>query len=344
MNDIANPGDSVLLERRLAGWLRAQAPAHAPGGFLDGLLASLDGVERLGIRRRLVGLIRAPEWLGAALVVALVVVALGGLALLPGRGGGWTAGAGGVPSYEGVQFRADDLAIAVPGGTFTLDPTAAQVHSDPGSWEYRTLEFTWQQRGVEMRLNLYFAADGREWWISEARTYDGRARGEWIIYQPQVRRPIGTAFDGPVAVAGSGPTGAGRLQVARLVLLPTFKAQIVAATTGPVSGDGNGGPVMAAIDAPFAAGQVLNCIGAESMTPRQLAVYVRGKGYAVEFRYEKDNYSYGEEPPAGSVLKGALWGSSGQLLIFAIPPDDPFVDQMRLTAERACPKPDAPPK
>src|SRR3989304_3264902 len=77
-------------------------------------------------------LFRPPELLGAALVIALVVVAIGGLALLPGRGGGWTAGAGGVPSYEGIQFRADGLAITVPGGVFSLDPAAAQVHSDPG--------------------------------------------------------------------------------------------------------------------------------------------------------------------------------------------------------------------
>ena len=341
MNDLEITGDSSLLERRLASWLRAQAPARAPGGFLDGLLASLDGVERPWVGRRLALLVRSPELLGAALVIALVVVAIGGLALLPGRGGGWTAGAGGVPSYEGIQFRADGLAITVPGGVFTLDPAVAQVHSDSGSWEYRTLEFTWQQRGVEMRLNLYFAGDGREWWLSDARTYDGRARGEWIAYEPDARRPIGTAFDGPLDLVGTGPTGAGRLQIARLVLLPTFPAKISAATTGPTSGPN--GDI-----SPFAAGQVLNCVGAERMTPQQMASFARARGYAVSWRYltidadGQNGMSENREPPPGSVVWDAAWGTSGELIILASPPDEPTTKQ--LSADWACPPPDTPPK
>lgn len=101
---------------------------------------------------------------------------------------------------------------------------------------------------------------------------------------------------------------------------------------------GNGGPILSKVDGPFAAGHLLNCIGAETMTPQQLVLYARGKGYPVEYRYSADNLSSEREPPAGSILTGAEWGSQGQLLVFASPPNDPLLDQLRLTAERACPK------
>jgi hypothetical protein len=54
------------------------------------------------------------------------------------------------------------------------------VHSDPGDRRYRTLEVTWRERGVEMRMNIYFAADDTHWWATEVRVYDGSADGDWI--------------------------------------------------------------------------------------------------------------------------------------------------------------------
>lgn len=339
----ADPGDGAL-ERRVANFLRTEAPTVAPPGLFDGALRLLDPAPRQRGRTSLRGLVRSPEWLGLGLMAAFVVIAVVGvLAVGGGSGGGSGAGAsaGSAPDYDGIRFHASSLVIDAGGRRFTLDPATATVHSDSGDATYRTLEWTWKQNGVEMRLNLYFASDGDRWWVSELRTYDGREPGEWLTATGRFfERPIGSAYDGsvdvtlPLATAG---TGVGRLRIDRLVLLPTFKPPIVAATTGPVADPGNGGPIMTTIDAPFAAGQLLNCIGAEAMTTQQLALYVRDKGYPVEYRYERDNYSSDEVPPAGSVLTGAIWGSSGQLLVFASPPDDPMIDQMRLTAERACP-------
>jgi len=273
--------------------------------------------------------------MGAFVVLAVAgVMALGG-GSRGGSGAGSGPGAGDVLDYDGIRFRASGLVVQAGGQSFTLDPTTAEVHSDPGDATRRTLEWTWQQHGVEMRLNLYFASDGATWWVSELRVRDGRGRGEWLtVPGPLFEQALGTAYDGPVQLTAVGPTGPARLVVDRLVLQPTFAAAPAASTTGPVSG-GDGGPVSAP-DA-FAPGQLLNCIGAESMTPQQLALFARSRRYPVEYRYLSGGHNTEQEPPAGSVLTDALWGSSGQLIVMAAAPAEPFVDQVRLTAERACP-------
>lgn len=103
--------------------------------------------------------------------------------------------------------------------TFT---TAAlmEVHSDPGMVnEYTTLELTWQERDVEMRLNIYFQSDGRQWWSNEIRTYDGRQQGEWITYEGDFfRSPLGAPFVGDFEVTAEdhGINGTLRLPGLRL--------------------------------------------------------------------------------------------------------------------------------
>ncbi len=332
------PTDGAL-ERRVASFLRGAAPAAAPPGLLDGVLVRFDAAPAPTGRARIRGLLRSPEWLGVGLMAAVVVLAVAGvMALGAGSrdGAGAGPGVGDAPSYDGTRFRASGLVINAGGQAFTLDPAMAQVHSDPGDATYRTLEWTWQQHGVEMRLNLYFASDGARWWVSELRVRDGRARAEWLsVPGPLFERAVGTAYDGPVDLTAIGPTGAARLVADRLVLLPAFEAAPAAWTTGPVVGDGDGGPVSAP-DA-FAPGQLLHCIGAEAMTPQQLALYARSRGYPVEYRYVKDGYSGEQEPPPGSVLVDAMWGSSGQLIVMAAPPSEPIAGQVRVTAERACP-------
>ncbi len=332
------------LERRVVAFLRAEAPAVAPPGLLEGALGQLDAAPTPPARPRLGGLLRSPEWLGLGLMAAFVVVVAVGVVALGGGGGSRTgagagSGAGSAPDYDGIRFQASGLAIDAGGQQFALDPATATVVSDPGDPTYRTLEWTWTQHGVQMRLNLYLASDGIRWWASEVRTYDGRQPGNWLSAAGTFfERPLGTAYDGPVDLTlpdAKAGTGIGRLRIDRLVLLPTFKPPIAASTTGPVADPGDGGPVAA--PNVFAAGQLLNCIGAESMTPQQLALYARGKGYPVEYRYLRDGYSGTQEPPAGSVLTDALWGSSGELIIIASAPAEPPGNQVRLTAERACP-------
>jgi hypothetical protein len=90
-----------------------------------------------------------------------------------------------------VQFKADDFLIEANGKTFKAQNTPVAVDSDPGSAVYWTLEVTWQEHGVEMRMFIYFASDGRDWWATEIRTYDGQANGDWIFYR-------GTYFESPL--------------------------------------------------------------------------------------------------------------------------------------------------
>lgn len=56
------------------------------------------------------------------------------------------------------------------------------VRSDPGE-DKTTLEATWNENGVEMRLFMYFQKiDKGMWNLYEMRTYNGNAQGEWIYY------------------------------------------------------------------------------------------------------------------------------------------------------------------
>ena len=102
-----------------------------------------------------------------------------------------------------VRLNADELTVEAGGRTFT--PAAdVTVHGDPGRWnEYTTLELTWLEHDVEMRINLYFASDGTDWWVSEVRTYDGATEGKWIeSVGERFRSRLGTAYEGDVDLGG----------------------------------------------------------------------------------------------------------------------------------------------
>ena len=57
------------------------------------------------------------------------------------------------------------------------------VYSDPGDAKYQTLELEWHEHGVPQRWYIYFASDGKDWWATEMRTYDGLAGGDWVFLQ-----------------------------------------------------------------------------------------------------------------------------------------------------------------
>jgi hypothetical protein len=96
-----------------------------------------------------------------------------------------------------VTMTADDLAITVDGKTFTARDANVELNSDPGDPAYWTLEADWTEHDVEMRVNMYFESDGRDWWASEIRTYNGKAEGDWITYTgTYFKTPLGTPFAG----------------------------------------------------------------------------------------------------------------------------------------------------
>lgn len=81
-----------------------------------------------------------------------------------------------------VSLKADDFYILIDGTKKFYPKGAIGVQSDPGNPKYTTLEVSWYQDGIDMRLNIYFHSDGGTWWSPELRTYDGEPRGEWIYY------------------------------------------------------------------------------------------------------------------------------------------------------------------
>ena len=150
-----------------------------------------------------------------------------------------------------IDFEAADVTITADGHTFT-PPAALTVHSDPGDPTYTTLEVTWADHGVEMRIYAYFHADGARWWSDEIRTYDGRVPGNWVYYRGRFfDRPLGQPFDGDLNVASSsadaaGVTGTLRIDGLRLEAFRTPPTAPLATTHGvaPV-----GGPVSTTVEA-----------------------------------------------------------------------------------------------
>ena len=107
-------------------------------------------------------------------------------------------------------------------------------------------------------------------------------------------RPVGTAYDGPVDVTlpdAKAGTGIGRLRIDRLVLLPDVQAAESSVDDGTGGRPGRRRPDLAARRRRSPPASSSTASAPRSMTPQQLALYARGKGYAVEYRYLKDGYS-----------------------------------------------------
>lgn len=93
-----------------------------------------------------------------------------------------------------VSLRADGVFIYANGQEFYADTAQVNVSSDPGSNDYTTLEMIWQENNLEMRIFIYFYADGTNWWTDEIRTYDGQTPySDWIYYTSNriIEAPLG---------------------------------------------------------------------------------------------------------------------------------------------------------
>lgn len=100
-------------------------------------------------------------------------------------------------------LQADDFYVSFEDGRrFTLGPeelSGADIHGDPGNGEYRSIELTWAQHGVEMRLFIYLFSDGAEWWSDEIRIYDGYEDPDWLYARGDFfRTATGKDFESPV--------------------------------------------------------------------------------------------------------------------------------------------------
>jgi hypothetical protein len=131
------------------------------------------------------------RWLAIGAVGALLLAAIGGGALGVGERPGATADpnlAAVDPSALQIAWKTDvamltarELSIVAGGKTFRAATPKIDVNSDPGNATYRTLEATWFENDVEMRLNLYFGNDATDSWVDEVRVYNGARAGDWLV-------------------------------------------------------------------------------------------------------------------------------------------------------------------
>ena len=92
-------------------------------------------------------------------------------------------------STKYAYLKAEDFSIIVDGKKFVDSTPDLKVISDPGDSDYTTLEATWSENDVKMRMSIYFyaedipsASEGRQWGVSQIRTFDGTASGGWVFY------------------------------------------------------------------------------------------------------------------------------------------------------------------
>ena len=79
---------------------------------------------------------------------------------------------------------------------FTADVDEIEISGDPGSDTYTTLEVTWLEHDVEMRVYIYFEADDAEWRAFEMRIYDGNDPGEWVTWEgEQFSASLGDSYN-----------------------------------------------------------------------------------------------------------------------------------------------------
>lgn len=311
------------LETRIREWLADAAAERAPGRVLEGAqrrtlttrqVAPFPGLGRLVGRP--VG--RTPMWVGTGLVAIAAVVALaivGGLTLPGLTTKSSVAGDGHSVAWQTdvVTAAAADFFIEAGGQRYVGVPNATSVHSDPGDLHYWTLEAEWREHDREMRLYVYFAADDRDWWASEIRTYDGRDPADWIYYRgPFFKTPLGRAFQGDVDLASSDPTQ-GRLVMGDVRIAVRPQQSFVAPS----------GDWIVLTSDPFAAGGPLHCSAILQLTPAEAGRALNEKGYAVSWRLlDATSSDIPTAPPDGVVVLTAI-GSSGELILFVSPTDGP---------------------
>ena len=219
-----------------------------------------------------------------------------------------------------VTLEANTVAIHVGDKAFS-PPADAALHSDPGSSTYRTLEMSWSEQGIEMRLNIYLAADDSNWWVSEIRTYDGLTPGNWIYYQaPSVKAARGDSYEGNLDLNGTSDASSGRLTIngLRLTAFAALKPQ-TCTPAGPTAPPGNA-PAGAKFN-PDLSGLSI----ATGMDAAEAGAELDSAGICYEFRYEYPASNQGQiwctNPPG--VIREWTFDSAGRLLVFVeAPPDE----------------------
>jgi hypothetical protein len=194
--------------------------------------------------------------IAVAAVVLVVVGIIGAASTRDAVRVGGQPGTGTAVHFETEQVRLDASALQIEanGRTFTSEGADVDVHSDPGTATYQTLELDWHEHGVEMRLYLYFASDTRDWWVSNLATYNGRSNGDWIGYRgPLFRTALGSAFTGDVDLVPEGTPQGAHLHIANMRLQPFLPPAACATGKGAYAIESNEGAQLSLIAEPNAA-------------------------------------------------------------------------------------------
>lgn len=130
---------------------------------------------------------------------------------------------------ETVTLTADNFYIIANGKRYGTKMTGLVVTSDPGNNRYTTLEATWKEKSVEMRLNIYFRVLNGKWTVSEARTYNGNKKGDWIYYKGFDGAKLGSALTRKSTFLNSDLSNnsnryGGKVYFKNFYLLPTFNS------------------------------------------------------------------------------------------------------------------------
>lgn len=277
---------------------------------------------------------------------ALLLVAIGGGVLSVGSGPQATGlpGLTGVPAVnDQISWRTDvvaltarEFSIVVGGVTFRAATPKIDIHSDPGNATYRTLEATWQENGVEMRLYLYFGGDESAWWVDEVRIYNGAANGDWLAARGIFfKTPLGAAWAGDQDIA----MGPGVVHFAGMTLaMHAFDG---------VNEPPGGGIDLPENAQPFAAGGVLHCSGILQLPPLEAEKTLLALGYRLSWRLMTTtgpNTGFAEAMPRAPgravIMQEPPVGNSGELIMFAAPPDDPAAKPVPYPSD--CPDPNRP--
>ena len=100
-----------------------------------------------------------------------------------------------------ASLKADEFHLIADGKRFTATSPFIRVNSDPGDANYSSLELTWFENEVEMRINIYFRADGSSWWADEIRIFDGKEETDWIFFTGEFfKSSLGEKYTGELQI------------------------------------------------------------------------------------------------------------------------------------------------
>lgn len=141
-----------------------------------------------------------------------------------------------------VSLNAGNFYILTDGKKYFANTGNVTLNSDPPDPpgdDYTTLEAGWMENEVEMRLNMYFYRDGdNNWWLSEARTYNGQNSGDWIYFNKNSSGKLiegrgEKLLDSLDIMSDSGQQYQGKIHFENIKLQPFTTPYIITPTTTP---------------------------------------------------------------------------------------------------------------